>query len=90
MIRATTAPRSVPAPSVRSTFTKPAAPAESLLRIELPVVPSGAGGASFGTMVRRSRLSAAGLGTPVAAKASSGFSAAASGASDFAVDSAAA
>ena len=54
-----------------------------------PVVEfSGAGGDSFGTSVSRSRLSAAGLGTPLAAKPSSGFNASGLAASDFAAVSA--
>ena len=50
---------------------------------------SGDGGDSFGTSVSSSRLSAGALGTPEAAKPSSGFSASGLGASDFAAVSAA-
>ena len=50
-----------------------------------PVVEfSGTGGDSFGTSVSNSRASALALGTPEAAKPSSGFNASALSASDFA------
>ena len=50
---------------------------------------SGAGGDSFGTSVSNSRLRLAALGTPEAAKPSSGFSVSGFGASAFAAASAA-
>jgi hypothetical protein len=55
-----------------------------------PLVALSCAGDSFGTKVSSSRLRLAALGTPVAAKSSSGFNASAFSANDFAAASAAA
>src|SRR6185437_970384 len=87
--RATMAPRSVPDASMRCRWTSFSARACNRSIRVVPVVSlfSAAGGVSFGTSVSNSRLRLAAVGTPVAAKPSSGCSAAASGASAFAAAS---
>src|SRR3981081_2091923 len=88
--RATTAPRSLPTASARWMRTSFAAPACRRSTRPEPVVEfSGTGGDSFGTKEINSRLRALALGTPEAAKPSSGFSASASAVRDFAAASAA-
>ena len=84
--RATTAPRSVPTASVRSMRTSLSAPRlQPIDDGSEPVVDisPAAGGDSFGTSVSNSRLRLAAVGTPEAAKPSSGFSAFASGGERF-------
>ena len=79
------APRSLPTASLRSMRTSLAAPACSRSTMPVPVVElSGAGGDNFGTSVSNSRFRLLALGTPEAAKPSSGFNASGFGASAFA------
>jgi hypothetical protein len=69
VIRATTAPRSLPAVSVRSILTSLAAPACRRSTMPVPVVASFccAAGDSFGTSASSSVLSLLAFGTPFSA-----------------------